>query len=75
MAAATSQPAFFDALPVAEQIQFVQDLWDRIGDRASESPLSEAWRDELDRRMAEDDADPEGGAPWEVVRERIRRRP
>lgn len=74
MASATARSAPFDALTLPEQIHYVQELWDRIAARAAESPLSDAWREELDRRLAEDDADPDGGTPWEVVRERIRQR-
>ncbi len=33
-----------------------------------------AWhREELDRRLAEDEADPEAGASWEEVRTRLER--
>lgn len=74
MASATARSPSFDALTLPEQIHHVQDLWDQIAARAAEMPLSDAWREELDRRLADDDADPDGGTPWEVVRERIRQR-
>ena len=34
-------------------------------------PLTEAQRAELDRRLAEFEADPSIAVPWEVVRERL----
>lgn len=74
MATATTISPDFDTLSLAEQILYVQELWDRIAARAAEGPLTEAWRIELERRIAEDDADPDAGASWEEVRERIRRR-
>lgn len=74
MASATAISAEFDSLSLAEQILTVQELWDKIADRAADKPLSDAWRQELDMRMADDDADPDAGASWEVVRERVRQR-
>ena len=38
-----------------------------------ELPIPDWHREELDRRLAEDDADPEAGAPWEEVRSRLER--
>jgi putative addiction module component (TIGR02574 family) len=41
-------------------------------DRANPQPdLSDRLREELDRRIAEDDADPEAGSPWPEVKRRI----
>ncbi|HEY0555416.1 MAG TPA: addiction module protein [Thermoanaerobaculia bacterium] len=34
-------------------------------------PVSDELKVELDRRLAEFEADPEAGSPWEEVRERI----
>ena len=38
-----------------------------------ELPIPDWHREELDRRLAEDDAEPEAGAPWEEVRARLER--
>ena len=54
-----------DKLSVEERISLVQAIWDSIPARP---PISDALRAELDRRIAEDDADPDGGIPWEVVK-------
>ena len=60
----------------AERLELVEELWDSI---AAESegepfPLTPEQSADLDRRIAEADADPAGGVPWEEARERIRRR-
>jgi putative addiction module component (TIGR02574 family) len=54
-----------DKLSVEDRISLVQLIWDSIPARP---PISEELRDELDRRIAEDEADPDGGIPWEVVK-------
>ena len=54
-----------DKLSVEDRISLVQLIWDSIPARP---PISDALRAELDRRIAEDDADPDGGIPWEVVK-------
>jgi putative addiction module component (TIGR02574 family) len=36
--------------------------------------LTDEQRADLERRLAEADADPTGGTPWEEARERIRHR-
>ena len=58
-------------LSVAERIQLVEDLWDSIAADAEAYPLTEAQKAELDRRLAEHEADPDSAIPWEEVRERL----
>jgi len=47
-----------DRLPVEEQLALVHDIWDSIAAHAPPA-LSEAQRQELRRRVAEDDASPD----------------
>lgn len=61
----------FKHLPVSERIQIVEDLWDTIAQDAPAIGLSPAHIAELDRRLDALEAQPEGGTPWTVVRERI----
>lgn len=61
-------------LSVAERIQLVEDLWDSIANRPEALELTEAQRSEIDRRLAEHDANPESAVPWEDVRARLRQR-
>lgn len=51
-------------------------LADTSGYDPGEDPdqLTPAHCAELDRRLKEDDLDPEGGIPWEVMREELLRR-
>ena len=56
-------------LPVAERLQLIDDLWDSIEtDLAGGMPLSDAQREELDRRFAEHKADPTSAQGWSDVR-------
>jgi putative addiction module component (TIGR02574 family) len=72
-----SSPAFdFEALrrlPVADRLQLVGDLWDSIAQDAPDEafPMTPELAAELDRRLAEADADPAGGIPWDQVRAEI----
>lgn len=60
-------------LSIAERLQLVEDIWDSIAEDADTTtlPLSDAERAELDRRVAEMEANPSLGEPWDVVRARI----
>ena len=58
-------------LPVAERIRLVELIWDSIAAVPEAVAVSEELKAELDRRLAEFEANPEGGSPWEEVRERI----
>jgi len=62
-------------LSAAERLELVEELWDSIADDDEALVLTDAQREDLERRLAEADADPTGGSPWEEVRERIRHRP
>ena len=58
-------------LPVAERIRLVEQIWDSIAAVPEAVPVSEELKVELDRRLAEFEANPEGGSPWEEERQRI----
>lgn len=60
-------------LSVVERIQLVADLWDSIAVVPEAVPLSEAQKQELDRRLAAYHKNPDAGSPWELVKERIRK--
>ena len=62
-------------LSAAERLELVEELWDSLSDDDEALALSDEQREDLERRLAEADADPTGGSPWEEVRERIRNRP
>lgn len=60
-------------LSAAERLELVEELWDSIADDDEALAPTEEQRRDLERRLAEADADPTGGSPWEEVRNRIRR--
>jgi putative addiction module component (TIGR02574 family) len=59
-------------LSVTERILLVEDIWDSIAEVPEEVPLSEAQKQELDRRLEAYHRNPNEGSPWTVVRDRIR---
>ncbi len=61
------------ALPVAERVRLVEAIWDSISAVPDALPLTQWQKDELDRRLAEFEADPDSGATLEEVFARIRR--
>jgi putative addiction module component (TIGR02574 family) len=61
-------------LSVPERIELVEDIWDSIAAVPDSIPLTNAQREELDRRLESYHQNPEAGSPWEVVRERIKGR-
>lgn len=61
-------------LSADERLTLIETLWDSLSDDDPALELSEEQRRDLERRLAEADADPDGGASWDQVRERIRDR-
>ncbi len=60
-----------DRLSVDERLQLVEELWDSIADEVEASPLTEAQRQEVDRRWAAHMANPQAAVPWEQVKAEI----
>ena len=61
------------ALPVAERMRLIEAIWDSKAAAPEALPLAQWQKDELDRRLAEFEADPDSGASLEEVFARIRR--
>ena len=61
------------AMPVAERILFVEDVWDSIAAAPESVPLTDGEREELDRRLETWRRDPSAGSPWSEVKARVRR--
>lgn len=57
-----------DRLPVEERLILVEEIWDSIAADTAAVPLTDAQRAELQKRIAEDDANPDDVTPWEQVR-------
>ena len=59
-------------LSVAERIHLAQDLWDSVAAEPERMPpLSQAQKNEIDRRLADHAADPFSAESWEAVRARL----
>ncbi len=61
-------------LPVEKRLQIAEAIWDSIRTTPDAVPLTEAQRQELDRRLDAYRADPGAGDDWETVLKRIRGR-
>jgi putative addiction module component (TIGR02574 family) len=61
-------------LSVAERIQLVEDLWDSLATTPDAIPVTQAQRDELDRRLQTYRDNRSEGASWEQVKAGIKRR-
>jgi len=57
-----------------QRVQLVQALLDTLTEEEFE-PLDDALRDELDRRLASHEADPENVLSWDQIRDQVRARP
>jgi putative addiction module component (TIGR02574 family) len=58
-------------LSVPERILLVEDIWDSIAVMPQAIPLTQAQREELDRRIEDYHAHPDEGTPWETIKSRI----
>jgi putative addiction module component (TIGR02574 family) len=70
-----SKPAInIDDLNPEERLRMIEKLWDSLSAQPGSVPLTDAQRQELDRRL--DDLERSGpeGIPWEEVLEQIRAR-
>ena len=57
-----------ERLSVAERLVLVEELWDNI---AASTPVSDAQRAELDRRLGDHEANPGDVVSWEEVHSSI----
>ena len=59
------------ALDFSERMELAQALWDSLRESPDKIPLTDAEREELDRRLRTYYKDPDAGSPWPEVRKRI----
>ena len=67
-------PAGFDALPVDDQIYYVQSLWDHVAASVDQVPLQQWQQALLDERLATHRLSPDDARPWPEVIERVHQR-
>jgi putative addiction module component (TIGR02574 family) len=63
-----------DKLPVEERLRLVEDIWESIREHPEALPLTDAQREELDRRLSAHEADPGAAEDLESVLSRIRQK-
>ena len=64
-----------DQLSVAQRILLVEEIWDSIAAEAEQAELSEAQKQDLQRRLDLYTENPRAGSSWEVVKARLEGRP
>ena len=62
-------------LSVEQRLKLIGELWDSIPNSVDELPVPDWHREELERRLAAADADPDAAIPWEQVKKRLREEP
>ncbi len=60
-----------DRLGVDERLRLIEELWESVAADSAAVPLTDAQRVELDRRVAEHEANPDDVVPWEEVKASI----
>jgi len=65
------EPAGFGELSKAEQIRYLQALWDRIAERPGEIPVPEAHLELAAERLAQYRRDPSRARPGRDVLDRL----
>jgi putative addiction module component (TIGR02574 family) len=60
-------------LSVAERVQLAEDIWDSLVASQENIPVTDAQREELDRRLEAHAHDPSAALPWDEVRGRLKK--
>lgn len=68
------EPPGFSSLPKAEQIRYLQALWDRIAENPTEVPVQESHIELAEQRLAEYRHDPGQARPAHDVLDRLGKR-
>lgn len=63
-----------ERLGVEERLTLVEEIWDSIVADSAAVPLTQAQRDELDRRIADHEANPDDVVSWEEVKTKLTER-
>ena len=59
-------------LSAAERLELAQALWDSVAASPDNVPLTDAQREELDRRLDEYHRNPNEGTSWESLKRSLR---
>ena len=66
--AATVKDLGIDRMSVDDRLDLMNQIWDSLPADSDRSYLNEAQRRELERRLAEHEANPNDVIPWEQVK-------
>ena len=58
-------------IPIDQRIKLVEDIWDSIAEIPQSVKVPDWHKEELEKRLEEFHADPEGASPWVEIKERI----
>jgi putative addiction module component (TIGR02574 family) len=56
------------SLSIEDRLALVEAIWDSIAAESENLPLTDVQRQELERRLADHEANPDDVIPWEEVR-------
>jgi putative addiction module component (TIGR02574 family) len=62
-----------ESMPLGEQIELVQQVWDRILDSGWQPELTDEQKAELDQRLNDLDANPANVVSWDNIVRHVRR--
>jgi putative addiction module component (TIGR02574 family) len=60
-------------LTIAERIQLAEDIWDSVAAFPESVPLTEAQKEELDRRLQAYTQNPNEGIAWDDLKDKLRK--
>ena len=60
--------------PIEHRLELVFGLWDQIVEDGWKPELTDEMKDELDRRLAKHEADPDNVRTWEQILARVRKK-
>jgi putative addiction module component (TIGR02574 family) len=66
----TLQQLGIDLLSTEDRLALAEAIWESVAREAEQLPITEAERQELERRLADSIARPDAVTPWEVIKAR-----
>ena len=60
-------------LTIAERIQLAEDIWDSVAAFPEAIPLTDAQKEELDRRLQAYAKNPSEGVSWDELKDKLRK--
>ena len=67
----TLQALGIDRMSIMDRLRLVEAIWESIPEVPDEFEIPAWQREELERRLAAADADPDAGVSWEELREQL----